>query len=93
MQGNQKDIEMKKWIIPALLSLALVAPAYAACDVEKRSAEFSNLVDKVAASNPEKLVSINAELQAFAAQVEGLMSQGKQDEICKKLDALSAKLR
>lgn len=77
----------------ALMLLMSQGLAQAACDPTQRALEFQKVMQEAAQKNPSKLAAVQAESQALAKDMPKLMSEGKQDEICKRYDAMEAKLK
>lgn len=67
--------------------------AQAACDPAQRGLQFQKALQEAAQKDPSKMSAIQADMQALAQETAKLISEGKQDEICKRYDAMEAKLK
>lgn len=87
---------MKKVLICAVTGFVLLmgqGAAVAACDPSQRSMQFQKAIQEAAQNNPSKVAAVQADMQALAQETAKLMSEGKQEEICKRYDAMEAKLK
>lgn len=87
---------MKKVLLTMLTGaflLMIQGAAEAACDPAQRAMQFQKAVQEAAQKNPSKVAAVQADMQALAQETAKLMTEGKQDEICKRYDAMEAKLQ
>lgn len=87
---------MKKILLGTITGLVLLmgqGTAMAACDPAQRSMQFQKAIQEVAQKDPAKVAAVQADMQALAQETAKLMSEGKQEEICKRYDEMEAKLK
>lgn len=77
----------------ALIVLMGQSVAQAACNPTERAAQFQKVMQETAQKNPSKLSAVQADAQALAMDVAKLMQEGKTEEVCKRYDAMEAKLK
>lgn len=87
---------MKKVILCTVTSLVLLmgqGAAMAACDPSQRSMQLQKAIMEAAQKDPSKVAAVQADMQALAQETAKLVSEGKLEDICKRYDAMEAKLK
>ncbi len=77
---------MKKLFLSLFLTFFVYSSAFAACDLQKASAEFVVFTQNLADSQSDVFVKAQDDLQKLAQEINQLASQGKVEEICKKYE-------
>lgn len=80
-------------VVCAIVVLMGQSVSLAACNPGERAAQFQKALQEAAQKNPSKLTAVQADAQALAMDVAKLMQEGKTEEICKRYDAMEAKLK
>lgn len=87
---------MKKVLFGTIVGAVLLisqGTAMAACDPAQRSVQFQKAIQEVAQKDPSKVAAVQADMQVLAQETAKLISEGKQEEICKRYDAMEATLK
>jgi len=82
---------MKKIILSIAMTLFFASSAFAACDVQKATADFAQFIQKAAQANPMKFAQAQGEYKTLMTEISTLTQAGKNDEICKKYEDFQKK--
>lgn len=82
---------MKKIILSIAMTFVFASTAFAVCDVQKATTDFTQFMKKVAQENPMKFAQAQGEYKTLMTEISTLTQAGKVDEICKKYEDFQKK--